>query len=153
MYYRYQKLAVIFIILFCFHSLFGEEKKEEEKKENRPVSIIKFIPGVSQVKSGKLVKGGILLVTFSAAIFGAISENKRGNDLYEKYLNSSNEEEVIELRRQTEKKFKNRNYYFAGIVGIWLIHLVDLKLFKDKKGGIKGEVDKKKINICFYYSF
>ena len=40
-----------------------------------------------------------------------------------------------------------------GIAAVWLAHIIDLKFFKSKKGGVKGEVDKNSILIGFYYSF
>ena len=153
---KFQKWTAFLILLFFANFLFGQEKEEpkkEEPKEKQGISIIKFIPGVYQIKSGKYLKGGILLSAFTAAVIGAFIENKRGNDLYKKYMDSTDVEEVVSLRKQTEKKFKNRNYYFAGAFGIWLLHLLDLKFFKNKKGGIKGDVTKKNISIGFYYTF
>jgi hypothetical protein len=156
MHNRYRKWSAFLILLFFVHILFGQEKEEpkkEEPNEKLEVSIIKFIPGAYQIKSGKILKGGILLSAFTAAVIGAIIENKRGNDLYEKYLESTDVEEIVSLRREAEKKFKNRNYYIAGTFGIWLLHLLDLKFFKNKKGGIQGEVTQKNISIGFYYTF
>jgi hypothetical protein len=156
MHNKFQRWAAFLILLFFMNFLFGQEKeepKEEEPKEKQAVSIIKFIPGAQQIKSGKYLKGGILLSAFTAAVIGVIIENKRGNDLYEKYMESTDVKEIVSLRKQTEKKFKNRNYYIAGIFGIWLLHLLDLKFFKNKKGGIKSEVTKKNISIGLYYTF
>lgn len=155
MHNRYRKCISFLILFFFVYALSGQEN-EEKKEEPQPggaVSIVKFIPGVYQLKSKKFAKGGILFCAFSAAIVGAVIENKRGNDLYEKYLASEDPGEVMALRKQTEKKFKNRNYYIAGTLGIWLLHLLDLKFFNKKKGGIKGEVTKKSMHIGFYYTF
>lgn len=151
-----QKWITLFLLFFLVHFLFGQEKEEvkkEEQKDTQAVSIIKFIPGVYQIKSGKILKGGILFSVFTAAIIGAVIENNRGNKLYERYMASQDVEEIVNLRKQTEKKFKNRNYYIAGVFGVWLVHLLDLKFFKNKKGGIKGDVTKKSIHIGFYFSF
>lgn len=156
MHNRFQKRTAFLILIFFFQILFGQEKekpKTEEPKDKQGISIIKFIPGAQQIKSGKYLKGGILLSVFTAVVIGAIIENKRGNDLYEKYMDSTDVEEIVSLRKQAETKFKNRNYYFAGAFGIWLLHLLDLKFFKNKKGGIKGDVTKKNISIGFYYTF
>lgn len=153
---RFQKQVTFLILLFFVHLLCGQEKTEEKKeepKETQAVSILKFFPGAYQIKSKKYLKGGVLFCAFTAAIVGAVLENNRGNDLYEKYLASQDVEEIVALRKQTEKKFKNRNYYIAGAFGIWLLHLLDLKFFKNKKGGVKGEVTKKSVNISFYYTF
>ena len=156
MHNRLKKWTAFLILIFFVQILFGQEKekpKNEEPKGKQGISIIKFIPGAQQIRSGKYLKGGILLSAFTAVVIGAIIENKRGNDLYEKYMDSTDVEEIVSLRKQTEKKFKNRNYYFAGAFGIWLLHLLDLKFFKNKKGGIKGDITKKNISIGFYYTF
>jgi hypothetical protein len=156
MHNRYPKCIVFLILFFFIYALSGqekEEKKEEEPQTGGAVSIVKFIPGAYQLKSKKFIKGSILFCTFATAVVGAIIENKRGNDLYVQYLASQDVDEIVKLRKQTEEKFKNRNYYLAGTFGIWLLHLLDLKFFNKKKGGIKGEVTKKSINVGFYYSF
>ncbi|MCK4761036.1 MAG: hypothetical protein KAW12_02480 [Candidatus Aminicenantes bacterium] len=153
-----QKWTAAFLF-FCFvHLLCGAADKNtapqpEEKKEGQPVSITKLIPGLYQLKSKKTIKGTLLFCAFTAAVLSALAANKKGNDLYEQYLNSTDKAEVIALRKETEKKFKKRNLYIAGALGTWLIHLLDLKLFKNKKGGIKGEIANQQINIGVYYSF
>lgn len=153
---RYRKWISFLILFFFVCALSAQEKEKEKQEEPQPggaVSIVKFIPGVYQLKSKKFVKGSLLFSVFTAAVVGAVIENKRGNDLYEQYLASQDVEEIVALRKQTEKKFQNRNYYIAGALGIWLLHLLDLKFFNKKKGGIKGEVTKKNIQVGFYYSF
>lgn len=154
---RSQKYIALIILIAFIPLLYGQEKEEEktveETSEPKAMPIIKFIPGAFQIKSGKIIKGAILLGAFTTAIIGAIIQNKKGNDLYEKYLESKDVEEIVSLRKQTEKAFKYRNYYIAGIFGAWLLHLLDLKFFKNKKGSIKGEITQKNANIGFYYSF
>ncbi len=157
---RYNKshkyIALIILIAFI-PLLYGQEKEEEkaveETSEPQALPIIKFIPGAFQIKSGKIIKGSLLLGAFTTAIIGAFIQDKKGNDLYKKYLASLDVEEIVSLRKQTEKTFKYRNYYIAGIFGVWLLHLLDLKFFKNKKGSIKGEITQKSANIGFYYSF
>jgi hypothetical protein len=57
------------------------------------------------------------------------------------------------FRQNTEKNLKKRNLFLVGIASIWVIHIIDLKFFKSKKGGVKGEIGKNNINIGFYYHF
>lgn len=134
-----------------------ESDKENPKAETRPVPVLKVIPGLFQLKSGKIVKGSLLLATFAAAVAGTIIENHRGNDTYRRYLASTDVAEIIQLRRATEDHFQRRNYYIGGLVGIWLVHLLDLKLSAysqgKKKGGIQSEVSKDSITVGLYYSF
>jgi len=128
------------------------EKKSKEKKE-KTVSIAMFIPGVQQLKSGKYVKGSLFLGTFIGTVAGTFTYNKKGNDWYDKYRNSTNVDDIIRFREEAEKSFKKRNLFIAGIFTLWLAHIIDLKFIKTKKGGVKGEIGKNNFNIGFYYSF
>jgi hypothetical protein len=126
---------------------------EPDKKKPKTVSITMFIPGIHQMKSGKYVKGTILLGSFLSCITGAVIHNNKGNDWYEKYINSTSVEEIILFRQKTEKSLKKRNLFMVGILSVWALHIIDLKFFKSKKGGVKGEVGKNSFNIGFYYNF
>jgi len=128
-------------------------QKKETPGEKKLIPVTKFIPGVSQIKSSKIIKGGVLLAAFTATLIGAIVENKKGNDYYDQYLVADDINRVITLRQQTESHFKRRNLFIAGSVGVWLLHLLDLKLFKNKKGGMNGAVEKDSIHLSLYYSF
>lgn len=146
-----KKIILIFIVLFIGSNLFAEVQKHGEK--SKKVDVIKFIPGIYQIKSGEILKGGFLLSSFITTITGAILSNSKGNDYYEQYLSSTNVEEVIYLRDRTEKKYKNRNYFIAGLFSVWLIHLIDMKFFNNKRGVINSEITKNSINVGFYYFF
>jgi hypothetical protein len=146
-----KKIILIFIILFISNNLFAEVKKHEKK--SKKIDVIKFIPGIYQIKSGEILKGGFLLSSFITTITGAILSNSKGNDYYEQYLISTSVEEVIYLRDRTEKKYKNRNYFIAGLFSVWLIHFIDMKFFNNKRGVINSEITKNSINIGFYYFF
>ncbi|MCP5102452.1 MAG: hypothetical protein GY950_03685 [bacterium] len=125
---------------------------ERRKKKNK-ISFLKLIPGIAKIKSGKYSKGTLLLGSFLGAAAGTFVFNKKGNDWYDQYRESTNPEEVILLRRKSEKNFKKRNLCIVGIFSTWLIHIIDLKFFKSRKGGVKGTVGKNEINIGFYYTF
>lgn len=141
----------IFIFIFCVSNLFPGLQKFEQK--GKKIDVIKFIPGIYQIKSGKILKGGVLLSSFIATIVGAILSNKKGTDYYEQYQNSTNVKEIIYLRERAEKKYKGRNYFIAGLFSVCLIHFIDMKFFNKKKGVIKSEIAKNSINIGFYYFF
>ena len=127
----------------------GEPGKEKPKT----VSITMFIPGIHQLASGQYVKGTILLGSFLSCITGAVIHNNKGNDWYEKYSNSTNVEEIILFRQKTEKSLKKRNLFIIGTLSVWALHVIDLKFFKSKKGGVKGEVGKNSFIIGYYYTF
>ena len=126
---------------------------DSEKKKPKAVSITKFIPGVRQLKTKQYVKGTLLLGSFIGAAAAALTFNKKGNDWYDKYRASTNVEEIVLFRKNTEKNLKKRNLFIAGIFSVWLLHILDLKFFKSKKSGIEGRVSHNEINIGIYYRF
>lgn len=131
----------------------AEAPAKNEKKKTKAIPLTMFIPGLHQLKNKQLAKGSLLLASFASCIAGAVIHNNKGNDWYRQYQSSSNVDEVTLLRQHTEKSFKKRNLFFAGILSVWAIHVIDLKFFKKGKGGVKGEVGKNSINLGFYYSF
>lgn len=131
----------------------GTADPDKKKPEEKTVSITKFIPGIPQLTTGKYIKGTLFLGSFIGTVVGTFVYNKKGNDWYEKYQNSTNVDEITLFREETEKNFKKRNLFMVGIFTIWLAHVIDLKFFKSRKSGVKGEVGKNSINIGFYYSF
>lgn len=122
-------------------------------KKPKTISIAKFIPGIEQFKTKQYVKGTLLLGSLIGTAAAAFSYNKKGNDWYDKYRNSSNVEEIVLFRQNAEKKFKKRNLFITGILSVWLLHILDLKFFKSGKGGIKSRVSHNEINIGIYYRF
>ena len=128
----------------------AEETKETKKKT---ISITKFIPGIEQLKSKQYVKGTLLLGSFIGTAAAALTYNKKGNDWYDKYRASTNVEDIILFRHNTEKNLKKRNLFIAGIFSVWLVHVIDLKFFKSKKGSIHAQVNQNEINIGFHYCF
>ena len=126
---------------------------EGETQLSKGVSVVEFIPGLPQLISGKVLKGSLILGACLTTIAGTIWANQKGNDYYNQYLVSTDVEEVIELRAKAEKSYRSRNYFIIGMVSVWVLHLLDLKFFKNKKGGVKGEVKNNSLYFGFYYSF
>lgn len=127
----------------------------KEKKESRDntISILKFLPGLHQLKSRKYVKGVLLLGSFAGAVTGAILYNNKGNDWYDKYRQSTNIEEITQFRKHTEESFKKRNLCVIGMVSVFILHIIDLKFSKSGKTGVKSDINKGRIGIGFYFKF
>lgn len=142
-------LSIILLIL-CILSIFSIN--EDKNKTDNKVSIVKIIPGVFQLKQNKLLKGGMFLSSFIAGISGIIINNNKGNSYYNQYLLSTETEEIVELRRKTEDKFKSRNLFIIGTSVVFLLHLFDLK-FSRGKSGVKSEIKNNSINFGIYYHF
>ncbi len=147
-----KKLAILLVMLILVQYPFLAEGTDANGKEGKPVPVIKVIPGVYQLKSGKILKGTLLLGAFCTAIAGAIIENNKGNESYENYLGSMNVDEILLLRRRTEDHFKARNYYIGGMAAVFLLHVLDLK-FSGGKKGIQSEISKDHFAVGLYYSF
>lgn len=145
------KLIYILILVLLITTVLAGEVDPDPLKKGIP--LIRFIPGLVQLTSGKIIKGGVLMGTWITTIIGAIIENNRGYDYYDQYLDATAVDEVVRLRKKSEKSFKNRNYFLIGTVSILLIHALDLKLFKKKKGGLNGEIKNDGISVGLYYCF
>lgn len=150
--------SVLLLVVLCIWLkvfVYGEDPAGAGTKKNKDgaISILKFIPGIPQLKAGKTFKGTLLLGSFLGTITGAFLYNHRGNQWYEKYQHSTDVADIILWRRHTEKSFKNRNLCLVGVFSLWLFHILDLKLFKSEKAGITGDVGKNKMEIGFYYGF
>ncbi|MCP5049478.1 MAG: hypothetical protein GY940_20070 [bacterium] len=145
-------IACLLIPLYN-HAQTTGTKPQTKKEEGKTISIVKFIPGLYQLKSRKYLKGSLLLGSFLTAIAGTIAFNNKGNDWYDKYKNSTNVEDIRMFRDQTEKSFKKRNIFIAGIFSVWLVHILDLKFSKSGKTGVTSDIGKNKINFNFYYRF
>jgi hypothetical protein len=116
------------------------------------VSIIRYMPGLFQLKEKKVLKGSILLSSFIIGISGAIINNNSGNKYYKMYLLSKNVDEIVNLRKKSENKFKSRNLFIIGTGISFLLHLIDMK-FSKGKGKVKSEIKNNNINIGIYYNF
>ncbi len=131
-----------------------ETKPPQEPKIGKKISITMVIPGFNQLKNKKFFKGSLLLLAFAGATAGAVISNKKGNDWYDKYLDSNNIADVIHYREKTEQHFKGRNYFMIGALGVWVLHLLDLQFSgKGKKKGLTGAVGKNSMSLGFFYRF
>ncbi|MGE5340035.1 MAG: hypothetical protein ACM3SY_01020 [Candidatus Omnitrophota bacterium] len=154
------KQRAVFLLLVClFPSLFlrgGQDLPSDSQnpmeKKPQPVSITLFIPGIEQLKTGKTIKGTLLLGAFTASIVGAFVYNHQGLNWFDDYQQSTHVQDIIYFRSQTEKSFKKRNLCIAGIFSVWLVHLIDLKFFKSEKSGVICEADPQHFHIGFYYN-
>jgi len=129
------------------------EPESEKKGKKKPVSISLFIPGLQQFKTRKHMKGVLLLGGFVCTVAGAVVYNKKGNDWYKKYTDSIDIEEIARFRAKTEKSFRRRNLFIAGVFAVFALHVLDLKFSKSGKSGVTGGVTADSVNVGFYYAF
>lgn len=123
------------------------------EKKVKTISLALVIPGIQQIKNKQHFKGSLFLAAFVGSAAAAFYYNKKGNDWYAKYQASTNVEEILLFRKNTETNLKKRNLFLVSVFSVWLLHVIDLKFFKPGKSGVKSNVGKNEIDIGFYYSF
>lgn len=99
---------------------------------DEPISLADLIPGLSQLRQKKPWKGTLLLAGFTGCMAGAIFRNERGGQRYRQYLDSTDVEEIIRLREESELAFRQRNLFLLGGFAVWVLHLVDITFFHQK---------------------
>ena len=157
-------IVSLFLISYTIYPLNAQNTTprttKNKKNEGKTISLIKFIPGLQQIKQKKYFKGSLLFGSFLATTSGAFIFNNNGNNWYDKYKNSTNVSDIVYFRDRAEKNFRNRNLAIIGIFSVWLVHIIDLKFFKPKKksnrtisAGLTANVGFNHARINFYYVF
>lgn len=111
-----------------------------EEKSSPLIPVSRVIPGWAQIRSGKPVKGILLLGGFLGAVTGAMIQNHQGNQAYDRYLECRDAGQITELRRQAERRFRSRNFFLIGTVGVLATHFLDLTLSKKPNAKIQGKM-------------
>ncbi|MBN1197366.1 MAG: hypothetical protein JXA62_08165 [Candidatus Aminicenantes bacterium] len=127
------------IILFLVPVLSLAAFPVETKSEGHPVPLERVIPGWVQLKSGKVLKGTLLLGGFISTIATAAILNHKGNRAYDQYLACRDITQIVELRKQTEQYHQIRNWLWLGATAILAVHFLDLKLAKKRHATITGD--------------
>lgn len=133
--------------------LAADNPSEPPAKKAKSIPLSLVIPGVEQIKNKQYIKGSLFLAAFIGSTAAAFYFNKKGNDWFDKYQASTNVEQIILYRKNTETNLKKRNLFMISVFSVWLFHILDLKFFKPGKTGIKSSVGKNEIDIGFYYNF
>ncbi len=84
---------------------------------------------------------------------GALWENFQGYSSYDKYKEATDRESVVYYRRKTEEYLRRRNYMLLASAGLWLLHVIDVKLSAKKKVKIRGKIEKEGASLSVSYSF
>lgn len=136
-------IALVFLTFLVFPSSASKKKK----------SFTLIIPGIEQIKSGRYVKGILLAGGFVSFTAGALIKNKDGYRYYDKYRAATTPDSAVFYRKKTEENFKERNFFILGAVGVWVIHMFDLKFSGKKKAAIGGGIEKGNFYLGFRFSF
>lgn len=129
---------MLLALLFVF-PLSGRETEKNTPGETRALEKSLLFPGWGQLHEKKTVKGLLFMTGELLAITGAVIANHRGNRNYNRYKTSTTVEDTMFYRKETERYDKQRNLFIAAGIGIWIINMVDIYLYKNKsrRKGIK----------------
>ncbi|MEN8222397.1 MAG: DUF5683 domain-containing protein [Acidobacteriota bacterium] len=157
------KLLNTILILFLVFPVYGAEESRTgpaEKKSNETRSLEKSLifPGWGQLHEKKYFKGILFITAELVAVTGAVISNRRGNSNYNKYRTSLNVDDAVYYRDETERFDRQRNLFIAAGIGVWIINMADIYLFKKKmkKKGLKVSLSKginDEISFTINYSF
>ncbi len=112
-----------------------------------------IIPGIKQIKSREYVKGIILAGSFFGFAIGAFLKNRDGYKYYDLYKAATDSDTAVYYRRKTEGSFKDRNFFMLGALGVWVVHILDIKFSDRKRASIGGGVEKGNLYLGFRLSF
>lgn len=134
---------IVFVLLFISVIFPANSKK----------NISLLIPGVEQIRHRRYVKGIFLATTFVGFTLGAILKNRDGYKYYDLYKKATDPDSAVFYRKKTEESFKDRNFFILGAVGVWVIHMLDLKFSGRKKAAIGGGIEKGNLYLGVRFSF
>ena len=130
------RMAILLLVVLLCPTLIANG----EKKSSPIIPASRVIPGWTQIRSGKPVKGILLLGGFLGAVTGAVIRNRQGNRAYDRYLEWRDASQVSELRREAERRFRSRNLFLIGSVGVLATHFLDLTLSKKPNAKIQAKM-------------
>lgn len=139
---------LLLVIILCANLLAAIEEKSAPL-----IPIRRIIPGWEQIRAGKSLKGILFLGSFLSTIAGAVIQNQQGNRAYDRYLECRDAIEVVELRKQAERRFRSRNLFLIGAAGVMAIHFLDLTLSKKPNARIQGKMADRGIHLECRISF
>lgn len=157
------KLLNIFLIIALtlpVYSTGNSQTEPAEKKgsETRALEKSLIFPGWGQLHEKKYFKGVLFLAAELIAITGAVLNNRKGNSSYNKYRSSIIVDDAVYYRDETERFDRQRNLFIAAGIGVWIINMADIYLFrkKMKKRGLKVTLSKgifNEVSFTINYSF
>jgi len=152
------KILSLLLSLFIVLPLSGGETEKKPPKDTRALEKSLLFPGWGQLQEKKIVKGLLFMAGELIAITGAVIANSSGNRNYNRYKSSKTLEDAVFYRQETERYDKRRNLFIAAGIGIWIINMVDIYLYKkkDRRKGIrlslKGMVSNEiSLDIGYYF--
>lgn len=142
---KLSKLLRIIIIVLMISFVNGEDTRPGEPETKNPNSTRALeksliFPGWGQLHEKKYFKGVMFITAELIAITGAVVANHFGNKNYNKYRSAVTESDALLFRKETERLDRERNLFIAAGIGVWIINMVDIYIFKKR-------MERKGINI------
>ncbi len=134
------------------------EPTEKEGTETRALEKSLIFPGWGQIHEKKYFKGILFLTAELIAITSAVINNRKGNRSFNKYRSSIIVDDAVYYRDETERFDRQRNLFIAAGIGVWIINMADIYLFrkKMKKRELKVSLSKgifDEVSFTINYSF
>ncbi len=134
---KLSKFLRILLIILLMAQLNGKDNSLKNDtgnnvKENRSLEKSLIFPGLGQIHEKKYFKGALFITAELITITGAFINNHLGNKNYNYYRSSKTGYDTSLYRIETERFDKNRNLFIATGIGIWMINMLDIYLFKKK---------------------
>ena len=160
---KLSKLLRIIIIVLMISFVNGEDTRPGEPeaknpKKTRALEKSLIFPGWGQLHEKQYFKGVLFITAELIAITSAVVSNHFGNKNYNKYRSSITESDALFYRKETEKFDRERNLFIVAGIGVWIINMVDIYIFKKKmeRKGINISLKKginNEISFTLNYSF
>lgn len=157
------KLLNILLITSLLLPVYGNrnpdsEPEEKEGTRSRALEKSLIFPGWGQLHEKQYFKGILFITAELIAITSAVISNRKGNSSYNKYRSSIIVDDAVYYRDETERFDRQRNLFIAAGIGVWIINMADIYLFrkKMKKRGLKVSLSKgifDEVSFTINYSF
>ena len=152
------KISLILILVLISSIPLIPQETDPESKSRKTLEKSLLFPGWGQIHEKQYVKGVLFMAAETFCIIQSIIHDSKANQLYDKYKIAENSDDAVYYRNETIQFDKGRNAYMLAGAAIWIINLLDIYIFtnkKPKKGVklfLKHDKDNK-ISFGFNYYF
>ena len=103
-------------------------------KKLGPLEKSLLVPGWGQLAEKHYLEGIVFLGAEVACLFGALRNDKRGNESYALYKAAGSAEDAVGHRRDVETYDGRRNCFLLAAAAVWAVNLVDILLIVKRPG-------------------
>ena len=153
-------LLGIILLHLSFIPFFGQDTESKEFPSPAKFNSLHkslLMPGWGQLAEKRYVEGILFLSAELLALYGVLTNNRKGNQYYDKYRAADNVDDALEFRELTEKYDTKRNQHLLVAAGIWAVNLIDIYFIikgrKKRENGLGLRVESGAKNLAFTLSY